>query len=85
LYFFNVYALAATGALVWSYATGGGVTSSPAIGFGGGLYGGSSDNRLYFFEPPSMMINFKPASSDIPAGFLKDNGGGYTGRGYGWW
>ena len=35
-------------------------------------------------KPGIIRLNFQPASSDIPAGFLKDNGGGYTGRGYGW-
>ena len=35
-------------------------------------------------KPGILRLNFQPASSDIPPGFLKDNGGGYTGRGYGW-
>ena len=35
-------------------------------------------------KPGILRLNFQPVSSDIPPGFLKDNGGGYTGRGYGW-
>ena len=35
-------------------------------------------------KPGILRLNFQPASSDIPPGFLKDNGGGYTGMGYGW-
>ena len=43
----NVYALnASTGALLWSYATGDVVTSSPAVA-NGVVYVGSQDNNLY--------------------------------------
>ena len=43
----NVYALNAnTGALLWSYTTGGAVTSSPAVA-NGVVYVGSDDNKVY--------------------------------------
>jgi outer membrane protein assembly factor BamB len=46
----NVYALdAATGTLLWSYATGGPVRSSPAVA-NGVVYIGSGDQSLYAFH-----------------------------------
>jgi outer membrane protein assembly factor BamB len=43
----NVYALnASTGAKLWTYATGGGVSSSPAVA-NGVVYIGSGDNNVY--------------------------------------
>jgi outer membrane protein assembly factor BamB len=45
----NVLALkASTGALLWSYATGGHVNSSPAVA-NGVVYVGSADGRVYAF------------------------------------
>jgi outer membrane protein assembly factor BamB len=49
----NVYALnASTGALLWSFATGGNVISSPAV-VNGVVYVGSGDHTLYAFGLPS--------------------------------
>lgn len=46
----NIYALDAhTGAKLWSYATGGGVDSSPAV-VNGVVYVGSSDGNVYAFS-----------------------------------
>ena len=43
----KIYCLdASTGALVWSYTTGGGVVSSPAV-VGGVVYVGSTDGKVY--------------------------------------
>jgi eukaryotic-like serine/threonine-protein kinase len=45
----NLYALnAATGTPLWSYTTGGGVGSSPAVA-NGVVYVGSGDDNLYAF------------------------------------
>jgi outer membrane protein assembly factor BamB len=47
----NAYALnATTGAFIWSYKTGNGVFSSPAVA-GGVVYVGSNDNKVYAFGP----------------------------------
>ena len=46
---YNVYAMnASTGALLWSYKTGGGVYSSPAVA-NGMVYIGSDDHKMYAF------------------------------------
>ena len=46
----NVYALnAATGAKLWSFATGNEVESSPAVA-DGVVYAGSDDGNLYAFD-----------------------------------
>ena len=47
---YNVYALnASTGAKLWSYATGNGVDSSPAV-VNGVVYVGSEDGNLYALD-----------------------------------
>jgi len=49
----DVYALdASSGALLWSYATGGGINTAPAVA-DGTLYVGSFDKRLYVFRLPA--------------------------------
>jgi outer membrane protein assembly factor BamB len=46
----NVYALnASSGALLWSYATGGGIFSSPVVA-NGVVFVGSQDGNLYSFD-----------------------------------
>jgi outer membrane protein assembly factor BamB len=46
----NVYALnGKTGALLWTYATGGQVWSSPAVA-NGVVYVGSDDGKVHAFE-----------------------------------
>jgi outer membrane protein assembly factor BamB len=48
----NIYALnASTGALLWSYTTGGKVGASPAVA-NGMLYVGSEDYNIYAFALP---------------------------------
>ena len=42
-----LYALNPDGSLVWKFATGGAIDSSPAIGADGTVYVGSSDGKLY--------------------------------------
>ena len=46
----NRYVGAQTVVLKWSYATGGAVFSSPAIGADGTVYVGSADNMTYAFD-----------------------------------
>lgn len=43
--------MASNGTLKWSYETGDGVSSSPAIGMDGTVYVGSDDDRLYAIHP----------------------------------
>ncbi|MEK7784420.1 MAG: PQQ-binding-like beta-propeller repeat protein, partial [Chloroflexota bacterium] len=43
------------GDLLWSYATGGYVYSSPAIGADGTIYVGSMDNQLYALNPDGTL------------------------------
>ena len=43
--------VAADGTPLWSYATGGTVSSSAAIGADGTVYTGSFDRKLYAFSP----------------------------------
>ena len=58
----NVYALnAVTGALLWSYATGNVVTSSPTVA-NGVVYVGSWDNHINAFSLPSGAGAAGPAS-----------------------
>jgi parallel beta-helix repeat protein len=62
----KVYCLdAATGALVWSYTTGGRVESSPAV-VNGVVYVGSDDGRIYAFARAPILIygdsEFVPAN-----------------------
>jgi outer membrane protein assembly factor BamB len=46
---FNLYALnAGTGALLWTYTTGDGVQSSPAVA-NGVVYASSDDHKVYAF------------------------------------
>ncbi len=47
----NVYAIAANGALKWSFATGDQILSSPAIGSDGTIYIGSDDHKVYAIGP----------------------------------
>ena len=48
-------------AVLWEFETGGWVTSSPAIGSDGTVYGGSRDNKLYAINGKSgvKLWNFK--------------------------
>lgn len=47
----NIYAIASTGVLEWSYRTAeASPHSSPALGSDGAVYAGSQDNRLYAFD-----------------------------------
>jgi outer membrane protein assembly factor BamB len=58
----NIYALdAATGAPIWSYATGGDVYSSPAVAYGV-VYVGSNDGKVYAFGTSTAQIPL-PTSS----------------------
>lgn len=48
----RLYALdGKTGAEKWSYRTGGGIYSTPAIGRDGTVYVGSNDGKVYAFGP----------------------------------
>ena len=49
------YIGAQTNNLKWSYQTGGGVYSSPAIGADGTLYVGGGDGKLYAFNPNGSL------------------------------
>lgn len=52
----KVYALnSETGALVWSYQTGGAIYSSPVVGDDGAVFIGSNDGFLYAFEPDGVL------------------------------
>ncbi len=51
----NVFAIS-NGNLVWSYATGDIVRSSPAIHPNGNIYIGSYDNNLYGFSPTGSVV-----------------------------
>jgi outer membrane protein assembly factor BamB len=54
-----VYALkASTGALVWSYTTGAGVDSSPAVA-NGVVYVGSWDNNVYVLKASTGALLWK--------------------------
>jgi glucose dehydrogenase len=54
----NVYCLnAATGALIWSYETGGAVESSPAVA-NGVVYVGSFDKKVYAFSAAPPIPEF---------------------------
>ncbi len=46
---------AAPGTLKWSYATGGGIYSSPAVGPDGTIYVGSRDFSLYAINPDGTL------------------------------
>ena len=50
------------GTVLWEFKTGGGVTSSPAIGSDGTVYVGSYDNKLYAMKTDSKG----PAKSPWP-------------------
>lgn len=67
----KVYALnLETGALVWSYQTGGAIYSSPAVGNDGAVYIGSDDGYLYAFEPEGNLrwkIDLKDEVRSSPA------------------
>jgi outer membrane protein assembly factor BamB len=43
----NVFGIAPDGAVVWTFTTGGHVSSSPAIGPDGTVYIGAADGKLY--------------------------------------
>jgi len=51
----NFNAAAAEGTLKWSYATGAGILSSPAIDSDGTIYVGSGDNKLYAFNSDGTL------------------------------
>jgi outer membrane protein assembly factor BamB len=62
----NLYALnASTGAILWSFATGGNVISSPAVA-NGVVYVGSGDHKVYAFGLP-------PASSALADGVWEEH------------
>jgi serine/threonine-protein kinase len=62
----QVYALsAATGAALWSYATGGAVESSPAVA-NGVVYTGSNDSNVYAFDlSAGQAAPARPGSSAL--------------------
>ncbi|MHB9029215.1 MAG: outer membrane protein assembly factor BamB family protein, partial [Candidatus Latescibacterota bacterium] len=59
------------GALLWKFATGGYVASSPAIGIDGTVYFGSSDYGLYAMNPGNGSVKWKfeagGSNDDSPA------------------
>jgi outer membrane protein assembly factor BamB len=67
----NLYALnAATGARLWSFATGNGVESSPAVA-NGVVYAGSDDGNLYAFDPAGgLSAPVRPSHSSLHPGHL---------------
>ncbi|XES78587.1 MAG: PQQ-binding-like beta-propeller repeat protein [Candidatus Bathyarchaeia archaeon] len=67
----KIYALnATTGAIIWTYTTGGIVKSSPAVA-DGVLYVGSSDSKLYAIGEPPKNENDGQAESPFPTASLK--------------
>jgi hypothetical protein len=44
-----------TGAVIWSFKTGGDIDSSPALGKDGVVYVGSNDDNLYAFGPSQTL------------------------------
>ena len=60
----NLYALnASTGALLWKYATGGNVSSSPAVA-NGVVYIGSDDYDVYALNAGTGALLWKYATRD---------------------
>jgi len=47
----GIYAINANGTLRWHFATGGHVSSTPALGADGTVYAGSQDNSIYAVTP----------------------------------
>ena len=48
------------GTPIWEFETGGGVTSSPAIGSNGTVYVGSEDTKLYAIKTESLGLAKSP-------------------------
>jgi outer membrane protein assembly factor BamB len=78
----SVYAFnGTTGAMIWSYVTGGSVVSSPAIA-NGLLYVGSDDDKVYAFGSPKQVappqvsvlspVNQTYDQSSVPLAFTLD-------------
>ena len=65
---YSLYAFSPTGALLWSYPTGGFIdTCSPAIGADGTIYFGSNDGKAYALNPAGTLKwshNFNPGSTN---------------------
>jgi outer membrane protein assembly factor BamB len=87
----SVYAFnGTTGAIIWSYATGGSVFSSPAIA-NGVVYVGSDDDKVYAFGSPEQVappqvsvlspVNQVYSQTSVPLTFALDervNWAGYS-------
>lgn len=62
----NVRALSgATGALQWSYSTGGVVLSSPAVGSDGTVYAGSSTRKVYALNGSTGALQWSYVTGDV--------------------
>lgn len=55
----------ATNALLWSYSTGGGVYSSPAMGADGTVYVGSNDGNLYAIKSDGSISWAYPMGGEV--------------------
>jgi len=65
-YDFKVYALdEATGALKWSFPTGGNLQSSPAIGSDGTVYVGSWDKHVYALNGVTGALKWTQVTGDL--------------------
>lgn len=56
----NVYALNSSGSNLWTFATGGPVTSSPVVGTDGTVYFGSEDGNFYAVEGSAALATNSP-------------------------
>lgn len=62
----RLYAVSATGNILWSYQTGGLVTSSPALDSAGNIYVGSLDGYMYSVDPTGALV-WRTSSAANPA------------------